>query len=622
MQHNIVNIIKQYLSIETNYAVIISGGYGIGKTHCFKNILSPEIRKTLLPKNDKKKYKPVHISLFGVNSLEDVQTQIFLELHSILKNKKLKLAGSITKSIFRGISNLGGLGSIDEYLSDLSLNSEDWLNYNEIVICFDDFDRKSEELKNNDIFGFINTLVENCGAKVIIIANQNVLKEKDKEISIPVEKVIGVSIEFIPEVSQVYDLIIGEKYSDDREAYFKLLKEKKPLIIEAVRKNNNNFRNLVFFLEHFKTIYHPLEIEFEHDKSLSIEKDKKLESILLFSLSISIEFKNGSLSYENYDDIKDLSNKLFREDLLPIGLNNNDTPREESYFEKFQAKYYSNHKYLYFDTIFKYIVGQSAFNVTNLKWELDKYFKVENGNLSPTQQLLTTLGYFDCLELGDKTYRTKTLKLLEFVDKGELQLFEYPTAFHYATRFDNLLSFNIENLKNRFRKGISKGFRKYAYDRQLHFRLAIDEKTEYKEDLQEIGRYCIEINKKLGELIEKDKIIKIEQLFSSNFNAFLEMINDTNERFSHLPVFQYFSSENTYRTINKLSNKEIIELAFLFQDRYNRVYEALAGEKDFLVNILHKIDKPKKRKIKNLRNASLNFLSKKMTGSIKNFPND
>ncbi|HEX8017801.1 MAG TPA: hypothetical protein VF465_21415, partial [Flavobacterium sp.] len=70
--------------------------------------------------------------------------------------------------------------------------------------------------------------------------------------------------------------------------------------------NNNNFRNLIFFLEHFKVIFKPLEILFDFDSDFSVLKDKKQQAILDFTLAIAMEYKLGRLNSTNIEDLKAL----------------------------------------------------------------------------------------------------------------------------------------------------------------------------------------------------------------------------------------------------------------------------------------------------------------------------
>ena len=41
----IIDIVKDYLTRETNNALLITGEWGVGKTYFFNNILSKEIEK-------------------------------------------------------------------------------------------------------------------------------------------------------------------------------------------------------------------------------------------------------------------------------------------------------------------------------------------------------------------------------------------------------------------------------------------------------------------------------------------------------------------------------------------------------------------------------------------------
>lgn len=622
MKENLIEIIKQYLKIETNYAVIMNGSYGIGKTYFFKNSLSPEIKNISIPRDEQKKYLPIHISLFGINSIEEVQTQIFFALYPILKNRGVKLAAGIGKSIIRGIAQINKLGDIDKYIADIDVNANEWLNYDELVLCFDDLDRKSDSLNIKDILGFINTLVENHGAKILIIANEKTLKDDENYTNELREKVIGVSIQFSPDIDSVYDLIIKKRYSSSSKVYFKFLGDNKAPIIDIIKKNENNLRNLIFFLEHFKVIFYPLIDLFETNADFKISKQEKLKIVLNFTLAISIEYKVGNLNSTNFETIQRLNEfSLHGLDMLLSKQTGAEKEVKKSYSDIFKEKYYSKDNYYYLDSIFMYIIGQASFEIENLKRELNKLFIVENGNIPDTQKTLNALGYFNCLELDDKKYRETTNKMLEFVDQGKYQLVEYPTAFHFATRFNNLLGLNIDKLKIRFKKGIDKGKTNYKFDNHLHFRLVLDENTEFKDDLSEIMKYCININKNVERANEKQNIVELEQLLENDFEKFLKTARDVQGSYKFSPFWLDISFHKVYLVINQLSNIQLTELAFYLQDRYRmNIYEKLYPEKDFLIDLKNKINSPQKRKVKNLRNASLDFLIKHIDESINNFP--
>ncbi len=284
-----IKTIKNYLKVETNYAVILNGKYGIGKTHFFKEVLTPEIRKIPTSENEQKNYIPIHISLFGYKSLEDIQSAIFLEIHSWLKTKGGRLASGITKTIARGIVRLNGLGNIDNYIEDINPKSQDLIDYNQLIICFDDLDRKHPSLELSEVFGFINSLVENQEAKIIIITNSDFLEKESNYAEIK-EKVVGASIEYIPNPDKVFDQIIETRYKGEKE-YLSFLIKHKELILQSIALNENNFRNLIYFLSHFRSIFSELDLSFQNNKNLSSSKNQKFEAVLIFALAVSIEFK-------------------------------------------------------------------------------------------------------------------------------------------------------------------------------------------------------------------------------------------------------------------------------------------------------------------------------------------
>lgn len=625
MDDNTLKIISQYLNIDTNYAVIINGPYGIGKTYYFKNVLGPAINKIKLPKDNRKQFTAIHISLFGLKSLEEIQTEIFVSLYPILKHKGLKLAAGIGKSIIRGIAQINKLGDIDKYIADNEIKADKWLSYDELVICFDDIDRKSDSLNLKDVFGFINSIVENLGAKVLIIANeQQLINDKDYSVEVR-EKVIGVSIQFAPDTETVYREIIKSKYSTADKIYFKFLAENENKIADVIKLNQNNFRNLIFFLEHFKNIFYSLQTIFSTDKSFLPYKDEKLEAILNFTLAIAIEYKLGRLNSTNLEAIEKLDTSPFAGLKFDFGETKDKKDAKEiveSYDEIFKKKYFSKNKYYFFASIFDYIIGKKAFEIDLLKQELENYFVAKDGKISKQDEVLNKLGYIHCLDIPDGNYRTLTNEMLDHVDKGKYNLQQYSTVFHFATRFNNLLGFNIEKLKKRFKKGIPKGISNSKYVGNLSFYMSVSHDTEFKEHVIEIAKYCLDINESLKEKKEEDDIKELFKIFSKNHEKFIETVYERNSEYRYTPFWLEIDLKKICAQINKLSNTQIWKLGHYFTDRYRvSIYEKLFPEKDFVIKLRELIDSPtKSRKRKTLRNASFDYLSKCLSECENNFP--
>jgi len=622
MDNNQIVIIKQYLQIETNYAVILNGEYGIGKTHFFKNCIIPAVEKIALPKNSKRSFIPIHISLFGIKSLEEVQTSIFMEIFPILKNKKLKLAIGIGKSIIRGIAEISGFGEIDNYLEDLNQDKNDWLKYDELLICFDDLDRKSDALDVRDLFGFINSLVENQGAKILIIANEKQLLKMENYSEILTEKVIGVTIQYKPNIEEIFQQIILERYSTVNKKYFEFLQKNCRDILQIVQINENNFRNLIFFFEHFKTIFCPLEKLFEEDKEFEILKTEKQKAVLDFTLAIAFEYKSGLLNSTNIEEVKSFTGNTF--DITKFLLEDLDSKNKneavQTYIQIFNQKYFSQNRYLFFNSIFEYITGVKAFAIHNLRIEIEKHFVLKDGKIPEPQKLLQSLSFFDCLNLTDKEYRRLTNKMLLFVDQGKFELNQYHTAFQYSIRLNNLLNYDVPNLVIRFKKGVEKGRLTFKYDEHLYMEMSISNNIEFKKEVTEIIQYCLKLNESLKERKEEIKLKDLFNLFQKDFDRFLEKVNKTNSEFRFSPFWSQVDTTTIFNSIKKLKNANIWQLGNYFIHRYRNVFKDLSPEKIFVIELRKLIDKPTlKRKSKNLHNASLNYLSKCLKQCEGNF---
>jgi hypothetical protein len=627
MNEGLINVVLQYLDIETNYGLIIDGKYGIGKTHFFKKILIPKIENTILSENTQKKYLAVHISLFGLKNIEEIKAEIFMSLYSILKNKKVRFTNAITKSIIRGAANIVGIKETNTILEELEKTVIDVaLDYNKLVICFDDIDRKSEPLIITDFFGFINFLVED-GGKILLIANEEKLLEDEKYTSQLKEKVIGVSVHYFPDIEKVFDEILKERYENPFKLYFNYIIENRERIIEIVKVNDNNFRNLIFFLEHFRIVFSELENLFQVEDDFKVSQAEKIKAVFDFSIAVFIEYKLGKINVNNLNIFQGMnSSSLYSIELsgaLAKDLNKNKTEekddQEPSYTEVFLKKYFSTSKYYFFESIFEYGTGSRAFEIHKLKDEIQKYFLVEEGNIARHIVIFNKLSYSNhsYLRLTDSQYKALTYEMLKYVDKGVYTLKDYTTVFHFATRFNNVLNMNIGKLKKRFKKGIEKGFNKYDYVDQLDFYLMVTDGTEFKEDVLEIRKHCLSINEAIGKANNKQNQENIIQLLENDFEEFMKQVNSD----QYSPFWNDIPLKKIMLSLNKIEKFQIIRLANYFNNRYRRyIYEGLYPEKEFVTNFIDTIDNPtKKRKIRNLRNRCLDFLSKTLKECESNF---
>jgi len=615
MNENLTLRILDYLKQKTNYAVIVTGKYGIGKTYYLENLLFPEIKKIKKDLGSEEKYKTIKISLFGVSSIEEIEKLIFFEAYPILKKKGIQIFGGLLKGAAKFVSI-----DVDEVFKDSGLTPSEINNYENFVICFDDIDRKSTDLNLSEVYGFINNLVENKSAKVILVANEDTLRKEMNvndidTYSILREKVIGVSFPFKQDNLSVINNLI-ESYKSNTE-YFDFLKSQAAYIINLVSIKDDNLRNVIFFLEHFKNVFSKSLKIINQNENLKKIKNDILIDVLKFTLPIAFEYKLGKLDDKNLNLLIDyFSNKRINWSLF--GESSADHRRD--YIDEFADQYNNDqYKIRFFQSILEYIIGNSILEDVKLLNDFQEIYKSESENFTEKELIYSKLRYWDCVNLLPNDYKKATKNLIKLIDDNKLFLNEYATAFHYITRFDNPLNLKIENVKKKIINKIKSG--KYQYVKHLDFHLSIDPSEKYKDDIKEVIEACIERNRQIARQDELDKLEDIFNDFEKDFDEFIEKSQNINNEFIFKPFFASFKFKRFWNVIGKFKNKQLIELGFLIEYRYRAsIYPDLKAERLFLISLKEKLEKKvESNKSNKLDISTYKFVINKIESVLPNF---
>lgn len=266
----IIETIKEYVNDQSsNYAVLITGPWGIGKTYFAKNCLFNKLKDA----NDEKNIH--YISLNGISDVGEIAKQIFYNLE-ILKstvNTALTLASNF----------LPFLSNID--IKDISKFTEGYsIKLKNCTLIIDDYERcKCEQA---EVLGYINQLVEHSGSKVIIIADEE--KINDDQYKILKEKVIGYTLRFESDYLTVID-DLNKKYLDIEELSGIINENKNRILNVAIHYNHYNLRTYLFFLTILKRIY-------------GIYPEKSVISFLIdYIFEISVRFKTNQTSEYDFE---------------------------------------------------------------------------------------------------------------------------------------------------------------------------------------------------------------------------------------------------------------------------------------------------------------------------------
>ena len=217
----------------TDYAIMINGEWGSGKTYFWNNQIKRKIESLTL---NGKRYKTIYMSLYGISNLEEISKKIFIETTQLMdknlkrymsthkhkdikKNKKM----SIDMTNFFGVSQNGEKVDYDEFFS-----------IEDKVLCFDDLERANVDVI--DILGYINNFVEHDHMKTIIICNEKELATKMKSENLEMKTFIATYLldkqgelnnNEIPMVEKIKDRIekVFERTNDYERIKEKLIGE-------------------------------------------------------------------------------------------------------------------------------------------------------------------------------------------------------------------------------------------------------------------------------------------------------------------------------------------------------------------------------------------------------------
>ena len=363
----------------TDYAIMLNGEWGSGKTYFWNNKLRNRLESI---KVNGKNYKTIYMSLYGINSLEEISKKIFIETNPMLSKTLKKFVDTregnrIPEYVKTGLDMANLFGSMN-FNSD-KVDFSKLFAIDDKILCFDDLERANVDVI--DILGYINNFVEHDGIKTILICNEKELatkfknnnmemktfiasyildKEgclapKDKKIeenTKPLaniiedkitdifdranayerikEKLIGETFEYVPEYPYILNGMIM-KYSYN-EKLIDFYKRNSHLIIAAFKKSGTgNLRILKHALNDYEKIFTTTLHEYP-DIDYNI-----LRTMLTFTIAMSFEIKAGNVIKEKLRLIK--SNDEYNSIILTSRILNDSN---QFYLREFDNRYFFN----------------------------------------------------------------------------------------------------------------------------------------------------------------------------------------------------------------------------------------------------------------------------------------
>ena len=279
MNKHIEKYLDLYLEREdVEYATLLTGEWGCGKTFFIKNYIEK--------KSKKDEHKFIYVSLFGLKDISSVKDAIFDKLHPILANKEIKFLGGVLKSAIKlGLKvDLAGDGEKETNIKiDFNkLNIPDDSKYKDTIFIFDDLERTLIPI--TEILGFIHSIFENKNVKTIIISNEEEIKNDNLETYNKFkEKLIGKSFKIKPEKNY------WNYFEDKYKSIFEKNKKQIYLVMNIFEKfGKNNYRNINQCTDDY--------INFISEIDKDLLKNHKFSDILIEQFyTLSLEHKKTTI---------------------------------------------------------------------------------------------------------------------------------------------------------------------------------------------------------------------------------------------------------------------------------------------------------------------------------------
>lgn len=200
MEQNIYTELQTVFKLYDSFVIAIKGNWGVGKTFFWNKF-----------KEENLKEKPyAYVSLFGKDSISDIKKDVIIQIS--VKDKHLSTVSEKIKDIKTTFgfkeddSNFGLSGSVISAAMSLFQKKE----FKDVVICIDDFERKSSKLDIKDILGYLSQLKEQFGCQIVLILNEDKISNDDGTYRDYKEKIVDFEYTYNPSVEEAYKIIENE----------------------------------------------------------------------------------------------------------------------------------------------------------------------------------------------------------------------------------------------------------------------------------------------------------------------------------------------------------------------------------------------------------------------------
>ena len=610
---DLVESILDYIRSDyTDYAIMINGEWGSGKTYFWNNKIKSKIDSMQI---HGKKYTTIYMSLYGISNLEEISKKIFIETTQLMDKNLKKFMNSknvttIPEYAKNGIdmANLFGVTQNGD-----KMNYEDFFSTEDKVFCFDDLERANVDVI--DILGYINNFVEHDHIKTIIICNEKELATKlkssnlemktfiatyllDKQNKInidtdePMVERIQDTIEYVFDKANDYERIkeklIGETFEYNPEFEYiinglLMRYEKYPELIRFLRSNTllitttfkksgtRNLRILKHALNDFKKIFDMI------NKTYPNINYRAIQTMLIFTIAISFEIKAGKITKDKFKNIA--NNEEYKAILVSsrVFMDN-----RQFYIKEFDNNYYYNFKVEY--RFFKFIelyVRTRIFDMKTFKDDMEAISKSNEKKAIPGYKKLLTEEYW---KISDEEFGNVVEEVLADVQKGSIAAIDIVKLFAYFSHFidKKLIDYDIKTIESVFLSGLNIAAVSSKYCDNVEEELSQIAVEDAGPEMKNVLQRFYEINDALKDKMYKEKADELFKYIPMKMETFYDKFE---KEFSDVPIFKYYDPFQLFQRLSCASNEDIVTIREMLAERAKHNKEQIKPELENIVKL-------------------------------------
>ncbi len=557
MTYNELNqyILHYITEDKTRSAIMLTAPWGTGKSYYIQHELIPFLAN--------KNHSCILVSLYGIKSLYDISKALYIEsrLKFLKKDSEKFVTGKLAaKTVLKGVTSFFGI--------DLSMNSDIMQElYKSIdlsgkLIILEDLERSDIDIL--EILGYVNNLVEQDGAKVLLVSNENELiqyeESKDNQDGIPnyknrmytevtqkylttKEKTVSDTIQFEPDFLGAIRKIMSDfnkKYFD----YFLNDIEVKKIRHFLQNKAISNLRTFIFACQKISDIYNQIKPDTKNELDF-------IKTIFYSIVAFSQKIKSGEKI-------------VWEGNVFSTELSSEDYPLFRFCYD-----------YVMLQTLDISMVKTAKESLTKLRL----YSKNKSANDNDLKILYEWWVY-------PETNVREAIKSItdKLQDKNHISFSEYGRIALYLVAIKNTIGCNIKKAKELLIKNLHGEWKEINADYIFTTIFDDNEKTEIKEEFNQLKMKMIE-SLTVGENAIFDYCpSSISKLYDS-------ATRNDGTIFKNNTFAARFDPDKIVKMLKKCTAKNINNFRVVFL----RVYQAenirdfLAGDKEAIKKLLHKI---------------------------------